>query len=67
MYFADVNPATGKLLALRMIPTQVRRFRVNDASEGDARWLEDILNQEGKRFRTRVQLGAGNILTLCWG
>jgi poly-gamma-glutamate synthesis protein (capsule biosynthesis protein) len=67
MYFADVNPATGKLLALRMIPTQVRRFRVNDASEGDARWLEEILNQEGKRFRTSVKLGAGNTLTLCWG
>jgi poly-gamma-glutamate synthesis protein (capsule biosynthesis protein) len=66
MYFADVMPSTGQLLALRMIPTQIRRFRINHASEGDAKWLEDILNQEGKRLRTRVKRSAGNILTLHW-
>jgi poly-gamma-glutamate synthesis protein (capsule biosynthesis protein) len=66
MYFADVMPSTGQLLALRMVPTQTCRFRINHASEGDAKWLEDILNQEGKRLRTRVKRSAGNILTLHW-
>jgi poly-gamma-glutamate synthesis protein (capsule biosynthesis protein) len=66
MYFADVMPSTGQLLALRMIPTQIRRFRIKHASEGDSQWLEDILNQEGKRLRTRVKRSAGNILTLHW-
>jgi len=66
MYFADVDPWAGRLLALRMIPTQVRRFRVNRASEVDARWLEDLLNREGNRLGTRVKQSADNILTLLW-
>jgi poly-gamma-glutamate synthesis protein (capsule biosynthesis protein) len=67
MYFADVDPGAGRLLALRMIPTQVRRFRVNRACEVDAQWLEDLLNREGNRLGTRVKRSTENILTLLWG
>ena len=66
MYFADVDPWTGRLLALRMIPTQVCRFRVNRASEVDSKWLEGLLNREGKRFGTRVKRNAENVLRLKW-
>jgi poly-gamma-glutamate synthesis protein (capsule biosynthesis protein) len=66
MYFADVDSVTGKLLALRMIPTQIRRFRLNRASVGDSQWLANLLNREGKRFNTSVQRGAENILSLSW-
>ena len=66
MYFADVNPATGKLLALRMVPTQIRHFRIICASKTDTQWIEDVLNQEGKRFRTWVERSAENALTLRW-
>jgi len=66
MYFAEIEPRSGKLHALRMIPTQVRRFRVNRATESDAHWLGDLLNHEGKRFGTRVTRGVGNALTLAW-
>jgi poly-gamma-glutamate capsule biosynthesis protein CapA/YwtB (metallophosphatase superfamily) len=66
MYFAELNPATGELLALRMIPTQVRRFRVKLACKTDSQWLEALLNREGKRFCTGVTLGAENALNLCW-
>jgi poly-gamma-glutamate synthesis protein (capsule biosynthesis protein) len=64
MYFAALNPATGKLLALRMIPTQVRRFRVNRTSDADTQWLEALLNREGKRFGTAVQRSAEHFMTL---
>jgi poly-gamma-glutamate synthesis protein (capsule biosynthesis protein) len=64
MYFADVDPYTHRLLALRMVPTQIRRFRVNRASEIDSKWVEDLLNREGKRFGTRVKRSAENILML---
>jgi poly-gamma-glutamate synthesis protein (capsule biosynthesis protein) len=67
MYFADVDPWAGRLLALRMIPTQVRRFRVNRASEVNAQWLEDLLNRGGNRLGTRVKRSTENILTLLWG
>jgi len=64
MYFADVDPYAHRLLALRMVPTQVRQFRVNHACEIDSKWLEDLLNREGKRFDTQVKRGAENILML---
>lgn len=64
MYFADVDPYAHRLLALRMIPTQIRRFRVNRASEIDSQWLEDLLNREGKRFGTRVKRSGENSLML---
>ena len=38
-----------------MIPTQVRRFRV-DRAPSDARWLEALLNREGKPFHAGVEL-----------
>lgn len=66
MYFADVDAWAGQLLALRMIPTQIRRFRLNRASDFDSNWLKDLLNREGNQFGTQVQLGAKNILTLRW-
>ena len=66
MYFVDIDAWTGHLLDLRMIPTQVRNFRVNRASETGSQWLENILNREGKQFGTRVERRAENILTLRW-
>jgi poly-gamma-glutamate synthesis protein (capsule biosynthesis protein) len=66
MYFVDVNPATGKLQTLRMTPTEIRRFRLNQASAADSQWLEDLLNREGKRFNTAVQPSAKNSFTLRW-
>jgi poly-gamma-glutamate synthesis protein (capsule biosynthesis protein) len=67
MYFADMDAASGKLLGLRMIPTQIRRFRLNRASAVDTLWLEDLLDREGKRFNTRVERSAPNSFTLRWG
>ncbi len=66
MYFASVDPSTGKLAALEMTPTQVKRFRVSRVSREDALWLRDTLNREGQRFGTRTRLNDHNILTLQW-
>jgi poly-gamma-glutamate synthesis protein (capsule biosynthesis protein) len=49
-----------------MVPTRVRRFRVNRTSQADSEWLEDLLNREGRRFGTWVKRSADNILTLAW-
>jgi poly-gamma-glutamate synthesis protein (capsule biosynthesis protein) len=67
MYFPTLEPASGRLTALRMIPTQVRRFRVNRAVEADVRWLRDRLNREGERFGTRADIASDHSLTLTWG
>jgi poly-gamma-glutamate synthesis protein (capsule biosynthesis protein) len=51
MYFVRMNPSTGKLAGLRMIPTQMRKFRVNRASRPDAEWLWETLNRKGKAWQ----------------
>jgi poly-gamma-glutamate synthesis protein (capsule biosynthesis protein) len=66
MYFATVDSATGKLVALQMTPTQIRRFKVNRASGTDAQWLKDTLNREGAKFGTRVKPDKANRLVLHW-
>jgi len=66
MYFVTIDPATGKLSELQMIPMQIKRFRVNRASIADSLWLKHILNREGNRFGTQVILNKNNSFTLRW-
>jgi poly-gamma-glutamate capsule biosynthesis protein CapA/YwtB (metallophosphatase superfamily) len=66
MYFASMDPPSGKLVELQMIPTQIKCFKVNRASRDDTLWLAQTLNREGKRFGARVKLDEDNRLTLLW-
>jgi poly-gamma-glutamate synthesis protein (capsule biosynthesis protein) len=66
MYFVSMDPETGKLVRLQMIPMQIRNFRLNRASEADARWLGAVLNREGRKLGTRVELNEDHSLTLQW-
>jgi len=66
MYFLSVDPASGKLLRLWMIPMQRRRFRLQRASSQDARWLSSLLDREGRRLGSRVEEGQDGMLVLRW-
>jgi poly-gamma-glutamate synthesis protein (capsule biosynthesis protein) len=66
MYFASLDPATGKLVYLRMTPMQTRHLRVNRASGADVLWLRDVLNREGRQFGTWVELNQDDTFTLGW-
>jgi poly-gamma-glutamate capsule biosynthesis protein CapA/YwtB (metallophosphatase superfamily) len=66
MYFVRMNPSTGRLAALRMIPTQMRKFSVNRSFREDTEWLMNTLNREGKSFGTRVELDKDDTLILHW-
>lgn len=66
MYFAVVEPTTGNLCSLEMIPTQVKHLRVNRAARTDAVWLKEMLNRESQRLGSRAQLKADDKLTLIW-
>jgi poly-gamma-glutamate synthesis protein (capsule biosynthesis protein) len=66
MYFASMEPSTGKLVRLEMTPTQIKNLKVNRPSRGDALWLANILNREGKKLGTRVKLDEDDRLTLFW-
>ncbi|AFY76076.1 MAG: CapA family protein [Hydrococcus sp. C42_A2020_068] len=66
MYFARIEPLTGKLVSLQMTPTQIKRLRVNRALPQDAFWLRDVLHREGKRLGTQVELNPDRTLSLKW-
>lgn len=67
MYFPVLDATTGKLLRFALIPTQVRRFRINRAPEAAASWLLETLNREGGKLGTRAEHKAGNDFLLRWG
>ena len=67
MYFVDLAPGTGALLACEMTPLQIRRFRLNRASEPDSRWLCNLLCREKDSLATGTEIGDEGRLTLTWG
>lgn len=66
MYFATLNPASGDLVQLRMIPMQIRKMKLNRAAPGDVRWLTDRLARISMGFGSWVQEAEDGSLLLCW-
>ena len=66
MYFPTMDPASGKLVRFELIPTLVRRFRLNRPSQQDISWMADLLNREGRNFGTRAEFTDGETLRLFW-
>jgi poly-gamma-glutamate synthesis protein (capsule biosynthesis protein) len=66
MYIVTMDPSTGTLAGLRMIPTQIRHFKVNKAKKTDVLWLRKILNREGEKFGTHVELNEDDSFSLHW-
>jgi poly-gamma-glutamate capsule biosynthesis protein CapA/YwtB (metallophosphatase superfamily) len=66
MYFVTVEPNTGMLQRLTMIPMQLKRLRANRAPTATAQWLREVLHREGDKFGTDVVLHKDNTLSLQW-
>jgi poly-gamma-glutamate capsule biosynthesis protein CapA/YwtB (metallophosphatase superfamily) len=66
LYLARLAPATGRLLELKAIPMQIRRFRLQRASQADALWLRDTLNRYNAPLATRLQHREDGALQLTW-
>jgi poly-gamma-glutamate capsule biosynthesis protein CapA/YwtB (metallophosphatase superfamily) len=66
MYFAEVELTTGRLVSLRMIPTQVKRFRISHVSKQDRVWLGNVLCGEGEKLGTSTNVDSKNALSLTW-
>lgn len=45
LYFANVDPGTGRLVELRMVPMQARRMRLEHASSADVDELRTVLSE----------------------
>jgi poly-gamma-glutamate synthesis protein (capsule biosynthesis protein) len=66
MYLATLAPQEGRLLEARLVPLQIRRFRLNRAPPQDAKWLCDLLNRLGSSLGTRVQMEDDGRMSLLW-
>jgi poly-gamma-glutamate capsule biosynthesis protein CapA/YwtB (metallophosphatase superfamily) len=54
MYLATIDPTTGWLGGLEMVPFQIRRFQLVRPSGADMIWLRQTLDRESRRFGTAV-------------
>jgi poly-gamma-glutamate capsule biosynthesis protein CapA/YwtB (metallophosphatase superfamily) len=54
MYFADLDPASGCLHALKLVPLQIKNFRLSIPPWPDIKWIQQILDRECQKFGTRV-------------
>lgn len=66
MYFADIDAASGDLVALELAPLRIRRFRLERASSTDVDWLARMLDRESAPFGVRVKKGAEETLIASW-
>lgn len=53
MYFADVDPSSGELTALDLVPLQIKRFQLVNPSTEDVRWLGRTLDRESRRLGSK--------------
>jgi poly-gamma-glutamate synthesis protein (capsule biosynthesis protein) len=66
MYLLAIDPTTGVLSHLTMVPLRMRRFRLEQASREDAEWLAETLSRAARPLGSWVELGIDNTLTLGW-
>lgn len=64
MYFADLDPADGRLLGLTLSPMRMRRLRLQRATPAEADWLRTTLNRASQPFGTRLDRGPDGRLRL---
>jgi poly-gamma-glutamate capsule biosynthesis protein CapA/YwtB (metallophosphatase superfamily) len=66
MYFAEIGTLGGDLIGLTMTPTVMKRFCLNPAPAGDARWLAQTLDRESRPWGASVELRGDGQLHLLW-
>ncbi|HUL99227.1 MAG TPA: CapA family protein, partial [Mycobacterium sp.] len=64
MYFVSVDPASGRLIALRMVPMREVSMRLQRAARGDAEWMRTTLEDTSRGFGTRIETEADGVLAV---
>lgn len=62
LYFATIEPDSGALVTLRLVPMRARRIRLQRASTEDAEWLRRTLEYASRPFGTRINADADGTL-----
>jgi poly-gamma-glutamate capsule biosynthesis protein CapA/YwtB (metallophosphatase superfamily) len=67
MYLPQLDARSGRLVRFTLVPTRVRRLRVERAPEEGTSWLLDVLSREGRTLGgTRAERQADGTLRLQW-
>jgi poly-gamma-glutamate synthesis protein (capsule biosynthesis protein) len=66
MYLVEFDSQSGQLVSARMVPMQMRRFRLERTSAADGSWLCHLLNRLGMPFGTTARLEPDNSMILQW-
>jgi poly-gamma-glutamate synthesis protein (capsule biosynthesis protein) len=61
MYFIDLDPASLKLVKMTLIPLQIKKFRLQHASDNDCKWMLQSLNQSS-RFGMQLTFNDGQLV-----
>jgi poly-gamma-glutamate capsule biosynthesis protein CapA/YwtB (metallophosphatase superfamily) len=54
MYFVDLDPTGGSLQALKLVPLQIKNFRLSIPRRREIEWIQETLDRECRPFGTRV-------------
>jgi poly-gamma-glutamate synthesis protein (capsule biosynthesis protein) len=66
VYLPRLDPATGALVELDLLPTRVERFRLGRPSPGQRQWLVDTLVRESGALGTTLSLEGDTLLSARW-
>lgn len=66
MYLPVIEVPSGKLVELRLVPMQAKRFQLQRTTEADAAWLCQLLNRLGRAFGTCFVLAPDLSLAVAW-
>lgn len=66
VFLARCSASRGSLGELKMLPFQIRKFRLNRASRESAEWLRGTLDRESRKFGTRITIGKDDALQVQW-
>jgi poly-gamma-glutamate capsule biosynthesis protein CapA/YwtB (metallophosphatase superfamily) len=64
MYFANLEQTSGSLQSLNLVPLQIKNFRLSYPSRQDMEWLQQTLDRQCQRFRTRVMFDSDRQLAV---
>jgi poly-gamma-glutamate synthesis protein (capsule biosynthesis protein) len=66
MYFPTLDPVSGRLLRLVLIPTRIRRMQIQRAQPHEVAWQVEVLNREGRALGTAVTPDGEDRLRVDW-
>jgi poly-gamma-glutamate synthesis protein (capsule biosynthesis protein) len=64
LYLASVDPGTGTLARLRMIPLQARQMRLRHAAPADVDWLQQTLDRISRPYQASIHREPDGTLAL---